>query len=389
VGVTRVLLAAALAVAVAVGAWALFLRPSDEGHPIWVGALEDAVKQPDPATAEQRVALASQAGFDTLGITTLWAQGQTQPDPTEVKLLRNVITAAKRHRIRVLVSVFAGRPHFAPTTPAAREQYARYLVLLARDLPSVHDFAVWNEPNLNGFWLPQFDVSGKDIATSAYTALLARSYDALKSVSPKILVYGGSLAPRGDDNPDAPRHTQSPTAFIKGMGRAYRASGRTKPIMDILSMHPYLERSALPPTTRHPLGTAIGIADYEKLVDLLGEAFDGTTQPGRKLPIAYTEFGVQTMIPASAQEPYTNLQSPIGRDTVSEQTQAEYYRQALALAACQPTAVGVLFFHLLDEPDLNRWQSGPYYADGRPKSSLEAIRKAAEQARKGKVASCP
>ena len=41
------LLAAVLALALAAGAWALFLR-TDHGHPITVGALEDAVKLPDP-----------------------------------------------------------------------------------------------------------------------------------------------------------------------------------------------------------------------------------------------------------------------------------------------------------------------------------------------------
>ena len=50
---------------------------------------------------------------------------------------------------------------------------------------------------------------------------------------------------------------------------------------------------------------------------------------------------------------------------------------------------GILIFHLLDEPDLNRWQSGPYYADGKPKSSLGAIKDAAEKAREGKLGSCP
>ena len=68
---TKVLLVAALGAAIVVGgAWAFFLRSSDTGHPIQVGALEDAVKQVDPAVADQRVALASSAGFDALGITT-------------------------------------------------------------------------------------------------------------------------------------------------------------------------------------------------------------------------------------------------------------------------------------------------------------------------------
>jgi len=386
--VTKVLLAAALAVAVAVGAWALFLRSPDQGHPILVGALEDAVKLPDPELADQRVALAEQAGLNMLNVTTLWSPGLSEPDPAELEILRGVAAATKRRGMRLLITVFAPRPRYAPVSDAQQEEYAAFMATLARDLPSVHDFAVWNEPNLNGFWLYQFDESGQDIAAPAYTSLLARSYDALKAVSPQIRVYGASLAPRGDDNPQAPRHTQSPTVFIRGIGRAYRASGRTKPIMDVFAIHPYLERSAIPPSQEHPLGTAIGIADYDKLVSLLDDAFDGTAQPGSKLPIAYTEFGVQTKIPESAQAPYTNLQSPLGRDAVDEATQARYYREALELSACQPTVIALLFFHLIDEPDLNRWQSGPYYVDLRPKSSLPAIQEASEKARKGELATC-
>jgi len=387
VGVTRLVLAAALAVAVAVAAWAVFLRSSDEGHPILVGALEDAVKQPDPGLADQRIALASRAEFNAHSVTTLWAPGLTEPDPAELAILRNVAAATERRRIRLMITAYASRPRDAPVTEDQQQQYATFMAALARGLPTVRDFAVWNEPNLNGFWLYQFDESGQDVAAPAYTSLLARSYDALKTVSPPIRVYGGSLAPRGDDNPDAPRHTQSPTSFIRSMGRAYRASGRTKPIMDVFAIHPYLERSSLPPTREHS-GTGIAIADYDKLIVLLGEAFDGTAQPGSKLPIAYTEFGVQTEIPEAAQEPYTNLQSPLGLDAVDEQTQADYYRQALELAACQPTVIALYVFHLIDEADLNRWQSGPYYADARPKSSLDAIRTAAEKARRGKLTTC-
>ena len=312
---TKPLLAAALAAAVAVGAWALFLRSTDDGHPIWVGALEDAVKQPDPATAEVRVALASKAGFNA-----------TWPSRSK-RFARNVAAAARRHRVRIFLSVFAERPRDVPLTEEEARQFVAFTAALARDLPTVRDFVVWNEPNLNGFWQPQFNELGKDIAAPTYVGLLARTYDGLKGVSARIRVLGGALAPRGADNPNAPRHTQSPTAFIREMGLAYRASGRTKPIMDVFAIHPYLERSAIPPTQRHPLGTSIGIADYEKLVRLLGEAFDGTAQPGSKLPIAYTEFGIQSKIPPSVEAPYTNLQSPIGLDAVDEKTQAEIKRQ--------------------------------------------------------------
>ena len=315
---TKLLLAAALAAAVAVGAWALFLRSSgDEGHPILVGALEDAVKLPDPELADHRVGLATQAGFNMLNVTTLWTPGVSEPDAGEIAILRGVAAATKRQGVRLLITVMAPRPRYAPLTDAQQEEYAAYLATLARALPGVRNFAVWNEPNLNGFWLYQFDDQGNNVAAPAYTSLLARSYDELKAVSPEIVVFGASLAPRGADNPDAPRHTQSPTAFIREMGRAYRASGREKPIMDVFAIHPYLERSALPPSTEHPDGTSIGIADYDKLVALLGEAFDGTKQPGTKLPVAYTEFGVQTMHSRRMPRRSTQTSTPLSARTRS------------------------------------------------------------------------
>jgi hypothetical protein len=360
----------------------------DEGHKIFVGALEDLVKQPTPVEARKRVEQATAAGFHAINVTTPWAPGQVEPDPGQLLILKNLADAAEAEKVRVLVSIFQYRNRDTPITDEEQKQYADYAARLARELPSVRDFIIGNEPNLNGFWFPQFDESGRSAAAPAYTSLLARSYDSLKAVSPAINVIGGSLAPRGADNPNSSRHTQSPTAFIRDMGAAYRASGREKPLMDIFAIHPYLERSEIPPSTEHPIGTSIGIADYDKLVGLLEEAFDGTAQEGGDLPIAYTEFGVQSEIPENKQEKYENVDSPLGVDAVDEETQARLYREALELASCQETVTGVLVFHLYDEPDLDRWQSGVYYVDSTPKSSLPAVREAAIAARKGEL-ECP
>jgi hypothetical protein len=46
-------------------------------------------------------------------------------------------------------------------------------------------------------------------------------------------------------------------------------------------------------------------------------------------------------------------------------------------------------FHVTDESDLARWQSGPYYADDTAKSSLPAIRDAANASRGGSLTNCP
>ena len=109
---------------------------------------------------------------------------------------------------------------------------------------------VGNEPNLNRFWLPQFNPDGTDAAAPAYLALLARSYDALKAVDPRDRASGAARSrPRGIDRPGTGRDTHSPVAFLKDLGAAYRASGRTLPVMDGLAFHPYAD--TLRPVARH------------------------------------------------------------------------------------------------------------------------------------------
>jgi hypothetical protein len=177
--------------------------------------------------------------------------------------------------------------------------------------------------------------------------------------------------------------------FIRDLGIAYRASGRSTPIMDGFAFHPYEDNSSIAPVTgTHPNSTTIALADYDKLVGLLGEAFDGTAQPGSTLPIYYDEFGVESQIPPAKQQLYTGAE-PATTKPVPEATQAAYYRQAIELAFCQPNVRGLFLFHAFDEKPLAGWQSGLYYADDTPKSSLAAVRLAMEQSRRGSVTLCP
>ena len=53
------------------------------------------------------------------------------------------------------------------------------------------------------------------------------------------------------------------------------------------------------------------------------------------------------------------------------------------MAACQPTVRGFLIFHVTDETDYNRWQSGVYYADGTPKSTRAFVKQAMNEIRAG------
>ena len=65
---------------------------------------------------------------------------------------------------------------------------------------------------------------------------------------------------------------------------------------------------------------------------------------------------------------------------VDEATQADFYRRAIELASCQKDVVGLLLFHSHDEPALTGFQSGVYYVDGTPKTSLEPVRQAIQAA---------
>ena len=144
--------------------------------------------------------------------------------------------------------------------------------------------------------------------------------------------------------------------------------------MDALAIHPYPENSTIPPTFAHPNSTPIGIADYTKLVGLLDHAFDGTGQPGSTLPILYAEYGIETQIPGREGVGSTRAREPTTIKPVPEATQAAYYSRRSRSSFCQPNVMGVFMFHAIDEPALDRFQSGLYYADETPKSSLPTVR---------------
>ena len=329
-----------------------------------VGAVDDAARHPGPVLGQL-----ADAGFGALGLTSFWEPGLAAPAADELAILRDTAERAAEHDLRVFLSVYHRGSSTTPLAAPAREEFAAYVAAIVAEVEPIRDVIVGNEPNLNRFWLPQYGPEGENVASGAYVELLAQVYDAAKSASEDVLVWGGALAPRGSDRPDGIRHTQSPTAFIAGMGEALRASGRTEPLMDGFAFHPYPASSSTPPDQAHPnpLAKTIGLADVGRLREALREAF------GRVPPILYSELGVETAIPPAKQALYEGAEvaSP-----VDERTQADFYRRAVELASCQDGVVGLLLFHSHDEPALTGFQSGVYYVDGTPKSSLPAVREA-------------
>jgi hypothetical protein len=363
--------------------------PARGGGPaMLVGGADDIVKQQTEADAKVELDKAKLAGLDAVRITQTWRTGERTLPASAVGPLTNAIDAAQFTGIRIILSIYPFGSSVTPLTPQAQADFAAFAVDVAKRFPVVHDFILGNEPNLNRFWLPQFGPNGEDVAAPAYEQLLATTYDALKAARPHSTIYGGALAPRGIDRPNSGRDTHSPTVFIADLGAAYRASGRALPIMDAFAFHPYPESSSIGPDFPHPNSTAIGLADYDKLVGLLGSAFDGTAQRGSSLPILYDEFGIESVIPPEKADLYKGTE-PATTHPVDEATQARMYQQAMGMVFCQKTVLGLLLFHFVDETALAGWQSGVFYADGTAKASLPAVRAAAFGVHRGVIAACP
>jgi Bacterial Ig domain len=363
----------------------LVLAPTALAGPnLFVGAAEDGAVWGDPTT---QMSLAQEAGFDSIRMTAQWVSGNTMLDPIIAAKLQNAASAAEARGLRPVVSIYNVNSIQAPEDPILQSEFAQFAQNVVLALPSVTTFIVGNEPNSSYYWQPQFDTRGADIAATAYEAMLADSYDAIKAVRPEVTVIGGALDSMGTDNPKN-RPSHSPLVFIRDMGRAYRASHRTLPIMDEFDEHIYEENSSLPPSMAHPNSTTLAEADYPRLVAALGQAFDGTAQPGSSLPIVYGEYGVESVIPSNEAGNYTGQQAASAKP-VDEATQAAYYIQAMKLAMCQPNVVGLMLFHVEDEAGLPGWQSGLFYADGTPKSSLDPVRAAMAAARAGTLTTCP
>jgi hypothetical protein len=284
-----------------------------------------------------------------------------------------LLPAATLRGVRVAFSFQARDAKALTSSPEAQADFIAFMQKVARSYPTVRDIIVGNEPNQPRFWQPQFDAEGRNVSAQAYGALLAASYDALKAVDPGINVIGLGLSSRGNDNPNASGNVStSPVRFIHELGAAYRASGRTGPLMDELAYHPYPRRDtdALADGILWPNA---GAADLDRIKQAFWDAFHGTGQKTFEngLRVRLDEVGWQVAIP------HTALHAYFGRETVkptTEETQAAIYASLVRHAACDPHVNALLFFGLRDEHNLARWQAALMRADGTPRPAYASVK---------------
>jgi len=295
------------------------------------------------------------------------------------------IPAATVRAVRVLFAVAPAHPGDITSSPARIDQFAAFLRQLATTYPVVKDYVIGNEPNQPRFWQPQFSTTGANLSGAAYEPLLAASYDALKGVDPSINVIGLGLSPRGNDNPSARSNiSRSPVRFLHDLGVAYRASHRTKPIMDELAFHPYPPVNTAAPDVGYSWPNA-GLSNLDRVKQAVWDTFNGTAQP------TFAESGKVSLSPLRLQLDEVGWEvAPLpglaglyagteNKPTIDESTQAENYRQVIMSAECDPSIRSLSFFLLLDEPDLAGWQSGLERIDGSHRPSYDAVKTAIAQ----------
>ena len=358
--------AARLTLVCALGA--LFLAPAAAAD-IRVGVADDHPKG-SPEVAARFYDEMKDVGLTENRITLLWDSAH----PTTIDGQDNLTAAihdAQADGVRITLDIYPTRAKALTDSPVAPGKFAAFAALVARTFPTVKDFIIGNEPNKSRFWQPQFNRNGTRAACSGYEPVLAASYDALKSVDRSITVVGVGLGPRGTDNPLAPGNLSiSPVRCLADVGRAYRRSKRTKPIMDALSYHPYPNASTDKIDTGYAWPNA-GIPDLARIKQAVWDAFHGTGQPtfqeagmpngpARTLKLRLNEVGWQVSIPPANRSAYFGKESVV---TTDEGTQAAIYGNLIPLLACDPSVESVLFFNLVDEANLDRWQSGLMRAD--------------------------
>jgi hypothetical protein len=347
---------------------ALVLAPAAAGD-ISVGVADDHPKS-SPEIAQRFYDTMKEVGLTENRITILWDSSR----PTTIddrESIAHAIDLAAADGVHVTLSLYPGRALAITERSTAPGDFAAFAALVARAFPQVKDFIVGNEPNKARFWQPQYNANGTAAACASYEPLLAASYDALKAVDRNITVIGIGLGPRGTDNARAAGNLSiSPVRCIRDLGRTYRASKRTKPIMDELSYHPHPNAATDKLETGYSWPNA-GIPNLARIKQAFWDAFNGTGQPTfveagmprgpvRTLKLRLNEVGWQVAIPPASRGAYYGKESVI---TTDEGTQAAIYGNLIPLLACDPAVKSALFFNLVDEANLDRWQSGLLRAD--------------------------
>ena len=321
-------------------------------------------------------------GMTSDTITLRWDETSASGfEGSEADFVAPSLAAAQAAGVKVTFDVYP-RHSTALADPANAAKFATWVAALAQAYPYVKEYVVMNESSTSLFTNPQY-ANGQNVSAAECGAFLAAAYDALKSVDPGIFVWGLGLSPRGNPVPtdgSSPRAT-NPVDWLNFLGKWYRGSGRTSPLMDGLDVHPYPIPQNLPFETGYGDPTSFSVTNLPRVYQAFYSAFSGTGQktvgPGR-LPVSLNEVGIQTMPSPAVAGQYTGSENSadqgVDATTGTEAYQAIWYTKLIDFALCDADVTKVNIFKLVDESALEGWQSGLFYQGYVAKASAAAFK---------------
>ncbi|MDO8737075.1 MAG: hypothetical protein Q7K29_08375 [Thermoleophilia bacterium] len=262
----------------------------------------------------------SLADMESLGITWLrfdLAWDLVQPNDAahfDWSRYDRIVIAAGNHNMKLMpILVFTPRwarqqsciNNFqcAPADPAKFAAFAKEAATHYAPM-GIKSWEIWNEPNIDAFWLPSPNAA-------AYTQLLRASYAGIKQADPQATVISGGLSPAENTGTRiAPRDFL--TAMYQNGGGGY---------FDAVGYHPY-SYPALP-------GNIQSWSGWSQMNDLNPSI--------RSIMIANGDSSKSVWV--------TEVGTPSGgRSDVSESLQAQSYRDAVQQMSNKPW-MAAMFFH--------------------------------------------
>ena len=224
-----------------------------------------------PAQRAQAFAHAKAIGATYLRINLVWESYRNDGfGPYD-----RAINAARARGMRVQLTVTGnpsyvngGRGYIGRRPIVAR--YTRWIARVARHFRGrVFAYAIWNEPNLGLFFLPQ-GAAGQRLYGKLYRA----AYRAVKRADRRAKVLIGETAP-----------SNKPLRFLAGATRGGRV------LADGWAHHPYQFVKTVPGRPEARYTGISNVAKMKRELRRLAARRQLSTPSGRPLPLYFTEFG--------------------------------------------------------------------------------------------------
>ena len=264
--------------------------------------------------------------------------------------LAQAITQARRFHIRVLVQIDGSPPwangghpwNWAPRPGA----FATFAAAAARRYRSVHLWMIWGEPNRKPNFEPETTAkpgrpldAAQKVAPHNYARILDAAYGALKKVSRRNLVIGGSTFTTGDID------TQQ---WIENL----RLPDGRPPRMDMYAHNPFSWRTPSLTGPPSPFGE-VQFPDLPRLAHWIDRYLH------KPLPLFLSEW----TIPTSVDQEFDFYVDP--------SVQAQWITETLRLARQWKRIYALGWIHVYDSPPES--YGGLISASGVPKPGLSAF----------------